>query len=142
MQMPRPRLGLPILAQAKAPTSKTLEAKVALEAALERRVQSVLSEVLGTQDMVVIISAMGDTTDELIAGQVRVELLHDLNAPVLLGLERVSLPAGQAREFVLPIRRERNEAGDFGYEVRAAALVDGKATHTASRIYCMAQKWA
>ena len=78
-----------------------------------------------------------NTTGELVAGQVRVELLHDLNDPVLLGLERVSLPAGQAREFVLPVRRGRDEAGEFGYEVRAAALVDGRATHAASEYFCV-----
>lgn len=50
---------LPLFASspARADTSKALEAKVALEASLERRVQSVLSEVLGTTDLVVIISA-------------------------------------------------------------------------------------
>ncbi len=47
--------GAPVFAQASTKTS--LEAQLALESSLEKRVQMVLSEALGTDDVIVIISA-------------------------------------------------------------------------------------
>lgn len=47
----------PLYAQAQAPSRTSLEAKLALENSLEKRVRMVLAEALGTEDIIVIISA-------------------------------------------------------------------------------------
>ena len=75
-----------------------------------------------------------NTTTRDVAGVVTVELIHDLNAPKILGRHNVNLAPGETKELKMPLRH----GGDkFGYEVGATATVNGKTVHTASEYFCV-----
>ena len=79
-----------------------------------------------------------NTTARAQQGRLRVNLIHDLRPPTELATRNLSLKAGELREIKLPLRFENTESAEYGYEVEALAIVNGKVVDAGREYFCVA----
>ena len=87
----------------------------------------------GTADVILL-----NPWEQPVQGEVRLELYHDLDPRENLGRAGVELEPGETRKITMPLRHGRDAAADFGYEVRATAVVDGKEVDSNREFFCVA----